>query len=247
MNDKQLKQVDQVQQLPVAVTPMDMLRVAIDKGADLEKLQQLMNLQERWEANEAKKAYIVAMSNFKANPPQIVKDMLNKQYGSKYSSLANFVNTVNPELSKHGLSSKWELNQSAGIMVTCVMTHIQGHMESVSMTAPPDTSGAKNPIQQIKSTVTYLELATFQAITGLVASDAAVDDDGNSFGTKTITTDQSIVISDLLTETKKDVGKFLEQFGFDSLDTIPASEYDRVILALNERKRKIEEKLKESK
>lgn len=176
MND--LAKVDKVQNV-TAITPMDMLRVAIDKGAELDKLQQLMNMQQQWEANEAKKAYVVAMSNFKAKPPQIVKDMLNKQYGSKYSSLANFVNTVNPELSKHGLSSKWELNQSAGVMVTCVMTHVLGHMESVSMTAPPDTSGQKNPIQQIKSTVTYLELATFQAITGLVSSDTVLDDDGN--------------------------------------------------------------------
>lgn len=36
---------------PDAITPMHMLQVAMEKGADLDRLQQLMGLQERWEAN----------------------------------------------------------------------------------------------------------------------------------------------------------------------------------------------------
>ena len=235
----ELTKVERVEQLPVvsAVTPMDMLRMAIDKGADIDKLQQLMVLQERWEANEAKKAYVVAMANFKASPPQIVKDMQNKQYGSKYSSLANFVNTVNPELSKHGLSSKWELNQSSGIMVTCVMTHVMGHTESVSMTAPPDTSGQKNPIQQIKSTVTYLELATFQAITGLVASDASADDDGNGAGKSYITDTQAADLDALLDEVGANKVGFLDYFKIGKIEELPAKVYKQAV-AMAEAKRK---------
>ena len=235
MKENALQQVEP-QQMAV-VTPMDMLRLAVEKGADMDKLQQLMGLQERWEANEAKKAYVVAMSNFKANPPQIVKDMLNKQYGSKYSSLANFVNTVNPELSKHGLSSKWELNQASGIMVTCVMTHVLGHTESVSMTAPADTSGAKNPIQQIKSTVTYLELATFQAITGLVASDAATDDDGNGAGTQYITDSQAADLNALLDEVGANKVAFLDYFKIGKIEELPEKAYKQAV-AMAEAKRK---------
>jgi hypothetical protein len=37
-------------------------------------------------------------------------------------------------------------------------------------------------LQQIKSTLTYLEGATFQAITGVVARSASMDDDGNGAG-----------------------------------------------------------------
>lgn len=179
------------------------------------------------------------MSNFKASPPQIVKDMLNKQYGSKYSSLANFVNTVNPELSRHGLSSKWELNQSGGITVTCVMTHIMGHMESVSMTAPADTSGAKNPIQQIKSTVTYLELATFQAITGLVASDAAMDDDGNGAGVSYITDSQAADLDALLDEVGANKVAFLDYFKIGKIEELPAKAYQQAV-TMAEAKRKKE-------
>ena len=51
------------------------------------------------------------------------------------------------------------------------------------MSGPPDDSGKKNPLQQIKSTITYLEIATFEAVTGIAASDAG-DDDGNGTARK---------------------------------------------------------------
>ena len=57
-----------------AITPMVMLQMAVQKGADLDQMEKLMGLQERWEANEAKKAYVRAMNAFKANPPEIFKD-----------------------------------------------------------------------------------------------------------------------------------------------------------------------------
>ena len=41
----------------VAITPMQMIAQAVAQGADIDKLQKLMDLQERWEANEARKAY----------------------------------------------------------------------------------------------------------------------------------------------------------------------------------------------
>lgn len=164
------------------VTPMTMLNMAVQQGADIEKLGQLMALQERWEANEAKKAFVEAMSAFKANPPAVYKDRENKQYDSRYTSIGNLVNTVNSALSQHGLSARWDVDQSAGIRVTCILTHRQGHSEQCSMSGPPDNSGKKNPLQEIKSTVTYLKVATFEAITGIASTDGNADDDGNGSG-----------------------------------------------------------------
>lgn len=49
-----------------APTPMDLLSIAMDQGADLDRLERLMMMQERWEANEARKAYLSAFAAFKA-------------------------------------------------------------------------------------------------------------------------------------------------------------------------------------
>ena len=56
------------------VTPLTMLQVAVDKGASVEQLSQLMALQERHEANEARKAFVVALNVFKTDPPAIIKN-----------------------------------------------------------------------------------------------------------------------------------------------------------------------------
>ena len=54
--------------------PASLINVAIEKGADLEKLEKLLLLKEKYEANEARKAYNRAMSDFKLSPPKIEKD-----------------------------------------------------------------------------------------------------------------------------------------------------------------------------
>lgn len=169
----------------VISNPMQMLALAVERGDSIEQLKQLMDLRDRWEATEAKKAYVEAFANFKRNMPDVIKDMLNKQYGSDYSSLANLVNTVNRTLGEYGLNAAWKPDVQGGVVaVTCILTHVGGHSETVTLIGPPDTSGQKNPLQQIKSTLTYLEGATFQAITGVVARSASKDDDGNGAGGK---------------------------------------------------------------
>lgn len=169
----------------VISNPMQMLALAVERGDGIEQLKQLMDLRDRWEATEAKKAYVEAFANFKRNMPDVVKDMLNKQYGSDYSSLANLVNTVNRTLGEYGLNAAWKPDVQGGVVsVTCILTHVGGHSETVTLMGPPDNTGQKNALQQIKSTLTYLEGATFQAITGVVARSASKDDDGNGAGGK---------------------------------------------------------------
>lgn len=166
-------------ELPVVgQTPMAMLAVAVQKGMDVATIKDLMDLSDRWEKNEARKAYAVALAEFKADPPTVYKDKKNAQYDSMYTTIGNLVNTINVSLSAHGLSARWDIDQTSGIKVTCVLTHKAGHSESVSMSGPPDDSGKKNPLQQIKSTVTYLKIATFEAVTGIASADGS-DDDGN--------------------------------------------------------------------
>jgi len=166
---------------PIQTTPAMLLNIAIEKGAELDKLEKLMDLQIKWESNQARKAYHIAMAAFKANLPTVIKDKTNSQYKSKYASEDALINTINPELSKHGLSATFDFKQEGeNITVTCNITHADGHRESVSLSGKADGSGSKNPLQQIKSTTTYLRKATFEAITGIASSENEGDDDGNS-------------------------------------------------------------------
>ncbi|CAJ5553952.1 ERF family protein [Burkholderia pseudomallei] len=165
----------------VSTTPADLLRIAIEKDADLDKLERLMELQDRHEAKLAKRAFDAAFAAFKAEAVKIIKGrkvtdgpLKNK----RYAELHDVVNAVTPALSKHGLSSAWRLtrDEKDWMEVTCYLRHVDGHEESVSMGGPPDSGGAKNAIQARASTKTYLERYTLKAITGLSEEDD--DDDG---------------------------------------------------------------------
>lgn len=162
---------------------MSILQIAVEKGAGMDQLERLMAMHEKWEAGQAKKAFVKAMSGFKQEPIVIAKDKENKQYGSKYTSIGELVNTVTPLLAKHGLSAEWTLDQSEGIRVGCTLTHALGHSgETKWMKVPADASGAKNPIQQIKSSVTYARILTFEMACGLASKETSLDDDGNGAG-----------------------------------------------------------------
>ena len=63
-----------------ATTPSTLLAMAVAQGADLDRLERLMALQERWEAGEARKAFTQAMTDFKAEPLEIFK---RKEVGYK--------------------------------------------------------------------------------------------------------------------------------------------------------------------
>jgi hypothetical protein len=168
-----------VDQSSTAITPMAMIQIAVQQGADIEKLAKLMDLQERWEASEARKAFVSAMSAFKLNPPEIFKNKHVKFGNTEYdhATLDNVSISIGEALSKHGLSHRWNTLQADGkIKVTCVITHNMGHSEEVSLESTADTSGAKNSIQAIGSAVTYLQRYTLLAATGMAVQDQ--DDDG---------------------------------------------------------------------
>jgi hypothetical protein len=228
-----------ITQTPVAITPMEMLSSAITRGDSLDKLERLMDLNDRWEKAQAKKAFIEAKAAFKASAPVITKDKTNSQYNSRYASIGSVVNAVNEALSKHGLDADWQFDQSSGIRVTCILTHVAGHSESVSLVGTPDTSGAKNPLQQIKSTLTYLKLATFEAVTGIATKEGNRDDDGNASGVASFISDEQVEeLTALITETKTDIAKFLEIGKVESLSDITSANFGKAKALLLSKKQK---------
>lgn len=225
-------------------SPATLMQMALNRGTDLDKLEKMLVLQERWEQNEAKKAYHEAMSQFKTNPPQIEKDRKvgyqpqGKAYvGYSHASLANVTTKINRALSEHGLSAAWKTDQEENnIKVTCTITHKMGHSESTSLTAAPDTSGSKNSIQAIGSTISYLERYTILALTGLATHD--MDDDGQGAETEFITEKQRVELEKIIVEKDVDVEKFLKYMGVDDLETIQANLFGKAKTALMKAKGK---------
>lgn len=228
--------------VPAVMTPMAIVQLALDKNFDLERIEKMMQIAERFQKQQSERAFNQAVSAFKQNPPQFFADKENKQYGSKYTSLGNMVNVVNAALGQHGLEASWDIEQTNGIKVTCILRHADGHERRVSLTAAPDKSGAKNEIQQIKSTITYLEVATFQAVTGVATSIGSLDDDGNGagdpHGAPRISAEQVEALKKLIAERGADVPKFLAYIKADTVEGIRASSYEAARSALQSKRPK---------
>lgn len=173
----------------VQTTPAAVLMHAMANGGSLEQIEKLLDLQMKWEANEARKAYVADMAAFKRNPPTIKKDKAvgyttdkGQFVGYKHATLGNVTDAIVEGLAAHGFSHNWDVDQHGDLVrVTCRITHRMGHSEEVSMSAPKDNSGKKNVIQQVASAITYLQRYTLLSATGLATHDQH-DDDGADAG-----------------------------------------------------------------
>lgn len=170
----------------VPTTPFELVAHAAARGASMDELRTFIELQERLEANQARKAYVAAMAEFKRSPPQIIKDKFvgyenrdGSRTGYTHATLGSVCGAVVEAMGAHGFSHRWDTEQpdSGMIAVTCSITHAMGHCETTRMMAPPDNSGKKNVIQQVASTITYLQRYTLLAACGL-ATNEQLDDDG---------------------------------------------------------------------
>jgi hypothetical protein len=239
--EAEVMQPSRIERLPAAsVTPMHMLQAALDQGADLAKLEQLMGLQERWEAAQARKDYFEAMANFRRKHIHVGKSGEHKAgplEGVTYAKLHDFVSAVSSPLSEFGLSASWKIlrDEPGWIEVACIVAHQSGHTEQRTMGGPPDTGGAKNAIQARASTVSYLEKYTLKMALGLAEADD--DNDAAGGGPDRITDSQAMDLEALISETGANREGFLKYLRVTDLRDLPAKKYQAACAALNARRK----------
>ena len=150
MNQKPLEKVSVIPPdeapTPPAVTPLDMLNRAVLAGADIAMIEKLMALHERWDANQARKAFDEAVAAAKRDIPPITRNVTGHN-AKKYADFAAIAKVVDPIIGAHGLSYRFRTTQNDRISVTCILSHKAGHAEETTLSGPADTSGSKNAIQ----------------------------------------------------------------------------------------------------
>ena len=230
-----------------ANTPLGLLSQALASGASVEALNGLMDLQERHERNEQRRAFDNAIAQARAELPVILKDReasfptkAGGQKSYRFEDLSSIARAVDPVLARHGLSYRFRTDSTAvQIAVTCIISHELGHREETTLSAPRDDSGNKNPLQAIGSTVSYLQRYTLKAALGLAAS---ADDDGHSAGPvseletlkdlEPVTQDQINEIEALIINTGASRDKFLEYLHCKDVAEFTQDDYNRAKRAL---------------
>lgn len=222
----------QVINLPV-VTAMSMIERAIEKGADVAMIEKLMELQERNERNIGRRAFDQALAAAKAEFGPIAKSgKVNHGAGKasfEHETLADIERAIGASLARYGLHYRFRTDQSDRISVTCIIAHKDGHSEEISLAGAPDSSGAKNSIQAVGSTVTYLQRYTLKAALGLAA---AQDDDGKQseqrIGNENINVDQWNELTTLIEKAGIAESIVLAAEKISGLDFLPARRFQSV-------------------
>lgn len=170
--------------------PYSLIEMAIQSNADIDKLERLMALQERWEANQAKKAYIENMAKFQSECPIIIK---SKEGGTtkagdvayKYAPIDVVLEMENKAgesvkslIARHGFSYDLDTPSITTEEVTAVLTisHKDGYSRVFSINMPfTDKTNMMNRAQVVGATSSYAKRYVFLNGFGIMTGDEDTD------------------------------------------------------------------------
>lgn len=142
-------------------------RAARDPSVDIDKLERLIAVQERVQAQQAKVAFTEAKLAMRPELPEItmrghiiIRDKNDQTKITQDTPFARFEDihaAVMPILTKYGfdLSFKNGLGPDGKVRVTTILDHRGGHSEETYFDLPHDSSGSKNAVQAVGSSTSY--------------------------------------------------------------------------------------------
>lgn len=243
--------IEQAPQVPaVALQRPDFFsliqQIATNPAFDANKLTAVIDANERIVRFNAESAFNVAMNECQAEMPRVKKngmiefeDKNGKKRQTPFAKLEDIDEAVRPIYKKHGFAVRYKTgtatlsNGDVRPVIYCIISHIGGHTEKDELTLPLDTSGSKNNLQAMGSTISYAKRYMIENAFNIIREGA--DDDAKS--AFPITAEQAKEINDLLKETKSDLKRFLEFAKAESVEKIEASRYDSVIMQLKAKKK----------
>jgi len=220
-------------------------RAAMNPNVDIDKMERLLQMQERIMERQAKASYMAALAEMQPDLPEIPEN--GKGHGNiKYALWEDINELIKPVLGNHGFSLSFRTGQADGkIIVTGVLSHRDGHSEETTMHLPTDTSGSKNAVQAVGSSTSYGKRYTAQALLNLTSR--GDDDDGQAAGAKadndpTVTEAQTKIIQELIEQAKLTTEGFCKRWKIQSVMQVKAKSYNEVIQSLRARITAIKEK-----
>lgn len=177
------EQAGQIASISESATILQVIqRAAADPACDIEKMERLMAMHERMQARNAETEFNANMAAMQCEIPAIVergKISVNDSVRSYYAKLEDIVETVRPIMKTYGFAVSFRIETTErGVAVTGILMHRSGHREQTTMLLPHDTSGSKNVVQGMGSSVSYGKRYVLCALLNITTKDE--DDDGTA-------------------------------------------------------------------
>lgn len=218
-------------------------RVVMDPQADLDKLERMLAMKERMDAESARRQFSEAMAACQSEIEPVARNKTNDQTRSRYADLAAIYTACKPIIAKHGFSFSTfpASSEKPGYMgVRWTLRHEAGHEESDVAEIPLDDKGMKGTANKTQthafgSTASYARRYLFCMIFDIATGD---DNDGNRNAPDTVSADQYIALRDKLEHSGMPEATFHAAFGHRDPDNadlheFPASRFDEAMKRLD--------------
>ncbi|MDQ0505992.1 ERF family protein [Xanthobacter agilis] len=225
------------------------MQAASNPEIDADKVERLMKMYREIVADEAKRAYLAAFPEMQAELP-IINELgqieIREKGGTRviqstsYAKWEDINEAIQPVLGKHGFGLSFRLSVAADGKqnVTAVVSHNEGHQEDTTITLMHDSTGSKNSVQAVGSTIKYGQRYAARALLNFQSrAQEDRDDDGQaSGGAETISGEQEMALRDLAEAVGADEKRFCRFMKIERLADLPASRFSEAKTNL-ERKR----------
>lgn len=157
-------------------------KAAQSQDVDVAKMQQLLDMHERINRQNAERAYFGALTMMQGEMPRITKQGEIKDASgrvrSKYARGEDIHDAIRGSLQKYGfaLSFTTENPSPDKLLVRGFLSHRDGHRETSSIILPSDKGAGKNDVQAVGSSVSYGKRYMTCALLNIIAE--GEDDDG---------------------------------------------------------------------
>lgn len=158
------------------------IQKAIETKAPVETLERLFALQKEVNAEHAKSAFVEALTAFQGECPVIEKKkrVLNKDGRTvryHYAPIDSIAQQIKEPLAKNHLSYSWDVeHKDKHMIVTCKLTHRDGHHETSTFEIPiVESEGYMTMPQKYASAQTYAKRYTLLNVLGIATADEDTD------------------------------------------------------------------------
>ena len=236
--------------IPQSVDPVTAMiqvieRIALNPDVDVDKMEKVMDMQERMMDRNAELEFNQAMTHVQNNLPVIPKDAYNEHTKSHYSRHETIVKAIKPVYTREGFAISFSeaetpqiKDQPKSIKIIGVLRHKAGHSETYFTVLPIDKTGIggtvnKTGVHATGSTITYGR----RYLTCMIFDVATGDDTDGNIPT---VVDETIYISEEQSNSlyAKIDGHGVNKTGFykwlksemklTKLEDVPANRFDHV-------------------
>lgn len=224
-------------------------RAAANPAVDVDKLERLLGMRERVQQRQAEIDFNEALARVSPLMPRIKRngevsyaEDKNVKNGPMKKAF-NFAlwedvdSGIRPIISTEGFTLSWDTQprsaDGGGCIVTGKLSHVGGHSRTASISLALDTSGGKNNLQAMASTISYGKRYTAFMLLNIVTE--GEDDDGNAVNA--ITIEEAAAIDVKLNELKADKPAFLKYMGVSDVRNILAKDHAKATAALRKKEK----------